>query len=322
MQSLLEPRPWMKLTLITAGIYNLAWGAAAVLMPEQMLAALGLDPLPLYPQFWQCIGMIVGVCGIGYAIASRNPYRHWLIVFVGLLGKFFGPIGFAFALYDGTLPRGLGSTIVTNDLIWWIPFAMIVFSALRHHQCVASDYSLSEADDPLRELKSQQGDSLDDLADQRPQLVVFLRQAGCTFCRETLSDLAQARESIESTGTGIVFVHLGNEARDAPVFDRYGLGDLPRLADPHSRLYRLFGLDPGSILQLLGPRIWLRGILAGLLGGHGVGRMQGNAFQMPGIYIYHCGQIVAGFQHRSASDRPDYLALVKRALPSSNVAAA
>ena len=40
------------------------------------------------------MGMIVGVYGIGYLIAARDPRTHWPIVLVGLLGKVFGPIGF------------------------------------------------------------------------------------------------------------------------------------------------------------------------------------------------------------------------------------
>ena len=43
--------------------------------------------------------MIVGVYGIGYAIASTDPLRHWPIVLVNSLGKIFGPIGFAQALW-------------------------------------------------------------------------------------------------------------------------------------------------------------------------------------------------------------------------------
>jgi peroxiredoxin len=322
MQSQLAARTWMKLTLAVAGIYNLAWGAVAVLFPGQMLSAFGVEPLPIYPQFWQCIGMIVGVYGVGYLIASRDPHRHWPIVLVGLLGKVFGPVGFLISVSAGALPASLGLMLLTNDFVWWIPFGLILFSALRYHQCVKLDYSNADSDSPLRDLKSQTGQSLDDLAADRPQLVVFLRHAGCTFCRETLADLARARSTIESFGAGIVFVHLGNESRDAPVFERYGLGDLPRVADPQSQLYRLFGLDLGSMNQLLGPKTWMRAIMAGLIAGHGAGPVRGNAFQMPGIYVFHCGQVVAGYQHRSASDRPDYLSLIRQAALRQSTAVA
>lgn len=83
---------------------------------------------PNYPEIWQCLGMVVGVYGIGYAIAAFDPVRHWPIVLVGLLGKLLGPIGFLWYALAGTLPWRGGWLNVTNDLIWWVPFALI----LRH----------------------------------------------------------------------------------------------------------------------------------------------------------------------------------------------
>ena len=81
-------------------------------------------PAPNLPSLWQCIGMIVGVYGIGYAIAARDPIRHWPIVLVGLLGKILGPIGFLGALVSGRVPIEAGLIIVTNDLIWWPGFGL------------------------------------------------------------------------------------------------------------------------------------------------------------------------------------------------------
>ncbi len=75
--------------------------------------------------------MIVGVYGIGYLIAAFDSRTHWPIVLVGLLGKIFGPIGFASTLMRGTFPPLFGLTIVTNDLIWWVPFTMILIDAVR-----------------------------------------------------------------------------------------------------------------------------------------------------------------------------------------------
>ena len=77
--------------------------------------------------------MIVGVYGVGYLIAARDPARHWPIVLVGLLGKVFGPIGFAVALAKGVFPPLFAVTILTNDLIWWIPFALILMHARQYH---------------------------------------------------------------------------------------------------------------------------------------------------------------------------------------------
>ena len=312
MNSHLKQPPCMRTVLIGAGVYNLAWGAFSVLAPQTSLNLLGLSSEAPVAQLWQCIGMIVGVYGIGYLVAARDAYRHWPITLVGLLGKVFGPVGFVFSLTAGTLPASVGWTIVTNDLIWWIPFAAILWGAVRYHQSVNTAYDMPEADDPLRDLLTNDGDTLDDLANRQPQLVMFLRHAGCTFCREALADLSQQRAEIEASGFGIVLVHMGDNHRDAAFFDKYSMGDVPRIADPNCRLYRQFGLDLGSFTELLGLRVWFRGFVAAVLNGHGVGRLQGNSFQMPGAYLYHCGQILGGFQHAHASDRPDYAELAER----------
>ena len=125
-------RPWMTWVLVAAGVYNLAWGALAVLAPLWCFRVVGMEP-PNYPELWQCIGMIVGVYGIGYIIASSDPIRHWPITLVGLLGKVLGPIGFVGALVSGRMPLAFGWNILTNDLIWWVPFVGILWAAWRAH---------------------------------------------------------------------------------------------------------------------------------------------------------------------------------------------
>jgi hypothetical protein len=127
-------RRWMTLVLAIAGLYNLAWGAVVVLAPLWLFRVLGVAqdqwPNPTGTAIWQCVGMIVGVYGVGYLCAARDPLRHWPIVLVGLLGKLFGPIGFVdAALIRGTFPVEFGWTIVTNDLVWWVPFAIILLRA-------------------------------------------------------------------------------------------------------------------------------------------------------------------------------------------------
>lgn len=121
---------WKTWVLVLAGIYNLAFGAWVVLFPRAAFDLFGMEP-PLYPQLWQCIGMIVGVYGIGYLIAAAEPLRHWPIVLVGFLGKVFGPIGFLDAALRGDLPWSFGWINLTNDLVWWLPFGAILWAAWR-----------------------------------------------------------------------------------------------------------------------------------------------------------------------------------------------
>ncbi|WP_437229021.1 SelL-related redox protein [Planctomicrobium sp. SH661] len=298
---------WMRVSLLLAAAYNLAWGTWVILWPNSSLAICGYpEPIP-YPQLWQCLGMVVGVYGIGYAIASTNPARHWPIVLVGLLGKVFGPLGFLISYLQGTLPLSAGRVCVFNDLIWWLPFALI----LRHawgKNVIEGDREASGPtfDEVVRTVRSNTGQTLLELSSEKPLMVVFLRHAGCTFCREALSDIAKARAGIEAGGTGLAFVHMSSEETGEKLFQPYALDDLPRFSDPDQKLYRAFELGIGSFNQLLGPKVFLKGVQAALFRGHGFGLLDGNGLRMPGVFILKHGRIVTANRHQTAAERPDY----------------
>lgn len=133
----IAPR-WMSAVLFAAGVYNLVWGLIVLCFPLQMFAWAGLEP-PNYPSLAQCIGMIVGVYGVGYLIAATDPYTQWPLVLVGLIGKVCGPVGFVWAATNGEFPWIAGWTILTNDVAWWLPFGVIVISARRAHRMRAID---------------------------------------------------------------------------------------------------------------------------------------------------------------------------------------
>lgn len=303
----MAPR-WMRTTLLAAALYNVLWGAFVVLFPTALFDWLGAEP-PRDPAIWQCVGMIVGVYGLGYALAARDPFRHWPIVLVGLLGKIFGPLGFVFAWSQGTFPASFGWTILTNDLIWWLPFGAMLWQAAKHHaqggKPAAPAQPLLQA---MAAARTQHGTTLLELSHDRELLVVFLRHAGCTFCREAIADLAAQRPQLEAAGALPVLVHLSDEEQAALWLADTGLADLPRISDPARELYASFGLARGGLSQLFGPRVWWRGLRAAMAG-HGVGRLQGDGLQMPGAFLVRDGKVRMAYRHRSAADRPDYVEL-------------
>ena len=305
-------RPWMRVVLVAAALYNIAWGGWVILDPGAMFRLTGMAE-PLYPQLWQCVGMIVGVYGVGYAIAAGAPLRHWPIVLVGLLGKIFGPVGFAAAVLAGELPASWGWTILTNDLVWWVPFALILLAAVRaaRGEGAVALTSRPSVELALRMARCQSGESLLSLSRRRPRLVVCLRHLGCTFCRESLADLSAVRSQLEGSGVGIVLVHPSSDERAAELFETYGLADLPRFADPDRVLYRSLGLARGRLLQVLGPRVFWRGAVA-TLRGHLIGRKSGDVWQMPGVFLIRDGDVVDAFRHRDVAERPDYPAIAAR----------
>ncbi|MFK7900401.1 MAG: alkyl hydroperoxide reductase [Cyclobacteriaceae bacterium] len=121
----MEAKNWMKVTMKVAAVYNILWGAWAVLFPLAFFKLTGMAD-PVHPMIWQGMGMVIGVYGLGYWWAGSNPIKHWPIVAVGFLGKIFGPIGFVFNYFQGVVPAEFGYTLITNDLIWWVPFFLIM----------------------------------------------------------------------------------------------------------------------------------------------------------------------------------------------------
>jgi len=90
-------------------------------------------------------------------------------------------------------------------------------------------------------------------------------------------------------------------------FARYGLDGVLSFADPGRALYRAFGLPRGSLGQLFGPGVFLRG--AALLPRYGVGHGAGDKRQMPGAVVYRGGRILARRDSEDIAFRPDYAAL-------------
>ena len=281
--SSIHPR-WMTHVLFAAAAYNLLWGSWVVLRPMDLFDATGIER-PIYPGIWQCVGMIVGVYGIGYAIAATAPYRHWPIVLVGFLGKVLGPLGMAYqwaTVSEGTpgrLPLAWGWVTLANDLIWWIPFAAILYQAFKVWNSPLASNDNETVGQLNERFRSQLGGSIAELSKQNPVLVVFLRHSGCTFCREALQDLRAQRDAIEATGTTIVLVHMGDNDASQSFFESYDLGEIHRIGDPQCRLYRAYELGRGSLGQLFGASVFWRGFQSAIMHRHGIGKLVGDGFQ-------------------------------------------
>jgi len=159
------------------------------------------------------------------------------------------------------------------------------------------------------DLMTDKGERLSDLAKEQKLMLVFLRHFGCTFCRETLADIQDRRQDIESKGVRIVFVHMMPESYAEEIFKVYEMSDIDHISDPAKKLYTSFGLETGSINQVLGFKVWLRFFFVGLIKGHMVGPAKGDAYQMPGVFLYHKSKIIKAFRHKFASDKPNYLEL-------------
>ncbi|MFC1588251.1 AhpC/TSA family protein [Planctomycetota bacterium] len=123
--------------------------------------------------------------------------------------------------------------------------------------------------------------------------------------------MSAKRKEIELTGVRIVFVHLGTEEQDAPVFERYQLGDIRRISDPQAKLYKLLMLNRASLLKMFNPISLFRGMQTLIQGGHRVGKPVGDIQQMSGVFLLHLDRIIYGRALKTIHERPDYLQIVK-----------
>ena len=305
-----SPAPrWMARALALAATLDLVGGAFLVVAPTAPFSWAERE-LPLYPEVWQGLGLILAIHGLGSFLAARQPFRLWPMVMVGLLGKVLVPAGFLWAASQGRLPWELGLWALALGPIWWVPFGLILRAANRAHRTAQTPPALP-LDMALSLYQDRAGTDLLEASKEQPQFLVFLRHFGCTFCREALADLAAINERLGSTGTRLVLVHMSTDEEASDLFGRHGLKDVTAISDPDRVLYRAFALRRGSPTQLLGWSVWKRGWEAGVKQGHGVGWLRGDAAQMPGAFVVSRGQVVAQFVHETAADRPDYVVLAE-----------
>jgi len=67
--------------------------------------------------------------GILYLDVARVPERGWLIAAVGLSGKILGPLGLFWQIWHDSWPASTLVLCITNDFVWWIPFALYLHDA-------------------------------------------------------------------------------------------------------------------------------------------------------------------------------------------------
>ena len=240
--------------------------------------------------------MIVGVYGIGYIIAATDPNRHWPIVLVGLLGKIFGPIGFAKALYTGVFPLTFGINIIFNDLIWWIPFYLILKRAylnyfIKEYGEIRHDY---------------------DLSFNERTLIVAVRHHGCVFTKETLADLNYHFEEIKKSGLSVKILHMDSSGE----FDEFAKNYLhssswSSISDPERIVYKKLNIRRGGILDVLGPSSFFYGAIS-FVKGNFVGPLRGDGFQLSGLAIIDKDVVKDVYVAKKASEKLPIIKFIKK----------
>ncbi|HET6202996.1 MAG TPA: hypothetical protein VFI25_09375 [Planctomycetota bacterium] len=141
-------RRWHRGVFVAAGAYNLAWGALAALDPQWLFRFAQIPPLN-HPAIFSCLGMVIGLYGILYLEVARRPEQGWLLAAVGFLGKILGPIGLARLIVTGAWPARSIVLCLTNDVVWWVPFALYLYDAWPAFRATRPGAAASHAERPV-----------------------------------------------------------------------------------------------------------------------------------------------------------------------------
>lgn len=303
---------WMRHVLLAAGFYHLLFALWVLFQPHGWYDFLGKEH-PNHPLTWQAVGVMIGVLGVGMILAAGNPVAHWKTILVGFLKFTLGIVGFGLALFHHEIPLRAAWLMAADDLVWWFPFAALLWACVRALSGVPPTRS-----EPLSVVEAAQtyslssGKTLAEASENKLLALVFLRHFGCTFTRQILRGLEAIEKEAKAHGADLVLVHMLQSGKETPYLGE--AGGISRIADPRCELYRAFGLGKGGFLELFGPHVWWRGAVA-IFKGCGVGHLAGDGMQMPGAFLFRDGQIISSQRARSASDLPDLPELFE-ALPS------
>ncbi|MBN2476828.1 MAG: redoxin domain-containing protein [Pirellulales bacterium] len=121
-------------------------------------------------------------------------------------------------------------------------------------------------------------------------------------------DVHREYPRLKQAGGELLLVTMGTPQQAAMFRDKFQF-EATFLADAQRQAYRAFGLERGTMGQVLGPRVWL-GLLKGMARG-GVGKPIGDVRQMPGAFVVDRQGIVRYTHYPShQAEAPSYQEIV------------
>ncbi|MBX3097778.1 MAG: redoxin domain-containing protein [Fimbriimonadaceae bacterium] len=140
--------------------------------------------------------------------------------------------------------------------------------------------------------------TFEDLIASGPLALIFLRHLNCPFCADQVERLRDHAD-LHAIFVGMV------DRLDADAFMRKLRSQHRMICDPEAKLYNAFGLSRGTIGQLIGPRVVVKGV-AQMAKGRFPNVPKGDARQMPGVFVINQrGVVVLEHRCRDAADNVD-----------------
>lgn len=283
---------WPQIVLMLAGLYNLLFGLWAIFFPSHYLNFTGIstEAEPL----WQCIGMIVGLYGLGYFIASTNIIRYWPLVLIGFLGKIFGPLGFLWHIFNGALATSGLILIVFNDLIWLIPFAMILIKAF--HLSWQHENNIFYKD--KREKINEVYDIIESNSNEK-LILIYIRHMGCSFSKLLINGLNKDFKSTNLNDYKLCLVTMSTKEKVDIFFDDELRSKVNIISDPSQCLYQFFNIKRGNLLSVINLVVIKESFK--IIGNPSCapGYIDGDGFQLSGLILIENGEIRKRVIHKT-----------------------
>ncbi len=270
-------------------LFNLVWGLLCLFSPNSFI------PLANASAFIVFVGLIYCFLSLGLIIASLDKARYWPVILICGLTALSASAVFLYFTVSGFYDFGTGGALFIFHFALFFPFVGVLNAS--YIENTYEESAPKRFHDLVNVVKTSQNKTLLDLSNERNVLLVFIRHFGCTFCRETVSEIAKIDEAILGKNFTLVYVHMSDKAHGDEFFSKYYQGSVHHISDPAKKLYHSLNLKRGTLMQLFGPATWLRGIYAGLVKGHGIGEVEGDSLQLGGVFVLSRGQIV--FEERS-----------------------
>ncbi len=293
--------------LFISGLYFILWSLIVLIFPS-FLSSLVITDVNTPLIFWDLMGLITLVLGLGLILAAFDPFRHWPIILLVSLFHLAMIGGFIYGYNLGFFNTNFIKFVFFNHIIWLIPNVTALYLAYKRNYVTDELLidSFSQDKYPLELFETTNGENIAELSNESPIMLVFLRHFGCPFCKDSLMSLNKYKQQLSEKGIKIVVVYMVDEAIAKPYLAQYDLDEELQVSDPEEIFYKSFKLKRGSFTQLFGLKVWIRWVELGVSKKLFNTKPEGNVSQMPGIFLLKDGKIVEQYHYKSIADIPDY----------------
>jgi len=157
----------------------------------------------------------------------------------------------------------------------------------------------------IDKFKDSNGKKISEHLSKNKVLLIFLRHLGCTYCKKVVSEFSREFASGGLDGVKPIFVHMSDSGRGEQFFKSYDLDGVSHISDKEKVLYKEFDLKRGSFMEVAGPKVIISGVKDLLK--FGIGKLEGDGFQMQGAFILEGKKIKKAFKGKTVSETVDFV---------------